>query len=90
MDALFVRNEDKRTGFATVEAYVSIEAEDMTAGVGVFEGSSILLYSIMGIPLAEAAAAVLIGRAFTFGLVSLMGMLATMGLTKYASPRSTI
>ena len=74
----------------TFMAYLTGMIPTLPGGVGVFEGSAILLYSIMGIPLVEATAAVLVGRAFTFGLVSLMGMLATMGLTRYASSRSAI
>jgi uncharacterized protein (TIRG00374 family) len=65
----------------TFIAYLTGMVPALPGGIGIFEGSAILLYSIMGIPLAEATVAVLIGRAFTFGLVTLMGMLATIRLT---------
>jgi uncharacterized protein (TIRG00374 family) len=62
----------------TFMAYLTGMIPALPGGVGAFEGSAILLYSIMGVPLPEATVAVLIGRTFTFGLVSLMGMLATL------------
>ncbi len=65
----------------TFMAYLTGMIPALPGGVGIFEGSAILLYGIMGIPLPEATVAVFVGRAFTFGLVSLMGMLATIGLT---------
>jgi uncharacterized protein (TIRG00374 family) len=74
----------------TFMAYLTGMIPALPGGVGVYEGSAILLYSIMGIPLHEATAAVLIGRAFTFGMVSLMGMFATIGLTRKLLLRSPV
>jgi len=49
-------------------------------GVGMYEASAILLYSILGVPLVGATAAVIIGRVFTFWFVSMLGALTTIGL----------
>lgn len=50
----------------------------LPGGLGIYEGSAIALYSILGISLADATVAVIIGRLFTFWFVILLGTLAAI------------
>lgn len=67
--------------FVTFVAYLIGMIPVLPGGIGLYEGSAIALYGILGVPLAEATVAVIIGRIFTFGFVSLMGALAAIELT---------
>lgn len=52
----------------------------LPGGLGIYEVSAIALYSILGISLADATVAVIIGRVFTFWFVIMLGILATLML----------
>jgi|GEM_PF-5178915 len=72
--------------FVTLAAFLIGMISAIPGGIGLYEGSAIALYGTLGIPLAEATVAVIIGRVFTFWFVNLLGVLAAIGLRTWSKP----
>jgi len=72
--------------FVTLASFLIGMIPALPGGIGLYELSAIALYSTLGIPLAEATVAVIIGRVFTFWFVSLIGVFAAIGLRTWSKP----